>query len=220
MNRRYSLSSLIRATVVFIGLMLAHSAWAAGAASAAPDKLITNLFNEVTSRIQQDKAQIAADKNHLITIGEEVLLPYVSFETMSRQILGKNWRNITPEQQKRYTAAFQNRVSTSIVAQYDPAKEYLLVITSSRASDAGDRAVVNSDVTEKGAAQKYQISYKLFLDKKTGHWQVYDMAVDGISVLQSYKTASAEDFRRNGIEYMIAQLEKPQESSTTAQAKP
>lgn len=172
-----------------------------------PDQLITNLFNEVTNRVQKDEAKVVADKTHLITIGNEVLVPYVSFQTMAKQILGKNWRKISAEQQKRYTEAFRERVSTSIVNQYDPAKKYDLKVTGSRMNETGDRAAVNSEVFERQTGKKYLISYKLFLEKKTSRWQVYDVAVEGVSVLQSFKTASAEDFKRNGIEYMIAQLQ-------------
>lgn len=192
--------------LVWAAIMVVVPVFAAGKL-AAPDQLIKDLFNQVTSRIQQDEAKVRADKNHLITIGNEVLVPFVSFETMSKQILGKNWRKISAEQQKRYTDAFRQRVSTSIVAQYDPDKRYDLTITGFRTNEAGDRAAVNSEVVERQTGKKYLISYKLFVDRKTTRWQVYDVAVEGVSVLQSFKTASAEDFRRNGIEYMIAQLQ-------------
>lgn len=213
---------LYRPLVTLAVLLVSFGALTARAeAMVPPDKLITNLFNEVNTRMQNDKAKIAADKSHLVVIGEEVLVPYVSFETMAKQILGKNWRKISPDQQDRYTVAFKERVSSSIVAQYDPAKQYALQITGSRTNDKGDRAMVSSDVTDKTTGQKYQISYKLFTDKKVNRWQVYDVAVDGVSVLQSFKSASAEDFKRNGIEYMIAQLERaPDTAAETTSAKP
>jgi len=208
---------LYRFIVSLAVLLLSFSTWSARAdAMVPPDKLITNLFSEVNARMQKDQAKIAADKSHLVVIGEEVLVPYVSLETMAKQILGKNWRKISPDQQQRYTVAFKERVSSSIVAQYDPAKQYALQITGSRTNDQGDRAMVNSDVTDKTSGQKYQISYKLFTDKKINRWQVYDVAVDGVSVLQSFKSASAEDFKRNGIEYMIAQLEKSPDAAADA----
>lgn len=177
----------------------------------SPDQLIIKLFKQVSQRVKQDEAKIMEDKAHLIQIGEELLVPYVSFETMAKQILGKNWRKITPDQQKRYTLAFKERVSSTIIAQYDPGKDYELIITGSRTNDAGDRAAVSSELTEKQSGKKYQISYRLFLDKKLKRWQVYDVAADGVSVLQSFKSASAEEFKRNGIEYMIAQLSKAPE---------
>lgn len=210
-------SRLLCGLMAGLTLLFSSAAWSANVIP--PDQLITNLFNEVNARIQKDQDRIAADKKHLVVIGEEVLVPYVSFETMAKQILGKNWRKITTDQQKRYTIAFKERVSSSIVAQYDPSKQYQLVITGQRKNEQGDRAMVNSDVTEKQSGKKYQISYKLYVDNKSKQWQVYDVAVDGISVLQSFKTASAEDFRRNGIEYMIAQLGQPQDATQAASGK-
>lgn len=218
-----ALSVFKRGLLVGLLAVFAFPALAAGKAEVIPpDQLITNLFNEVSQRIRQDEARIAEDKTHLVTIGDEMLVPYVSFETMAKQILGKNWRKITPDQQKRYTVAFKERVSSSIVAQYDPSKDYLLEVSGYRTNDAGDRAAVNSELMEKQSGKKYQVSYKLFIDKKTKRWQVYDVAMDGVSVLQSFKTASAEDFKRNGIEYMIAQLSRAPEpdAGKTAQAKP
>lgn len=176
-----------------------------------PDKLIESLFKAVNERLNADADKIAADRNYLIEIGNEMLAPYVSFETMAKQILGKNWRKITPEQRTRYTDAFQQRVSTTMVSQYDPSKKYDLDVTGHRLNKKGDRAAVNSVVTEIGSAEKHNISYKLFKNRKTNDWQVYDVVVEGVSVLQSFKTASAEDFKQNGIEYMIAQLENSEQ---------
>ena len=218
MNIQFPVKKPLRQISALILLLL--SAWmvhAAEASAPGPDKLIVQLFNEVSGRIKQDEQKIQEDKGHLVLIGEEVLVPYVSFETMAKQILGKNWRKITPDQQNRYTHAFKDRVSSAMVAQYDPGKEYQMDITGFRTNDTGDRAMVNSEVTEKKTGQKYQISYKLYQDKKTSKWLVYDVAMDGVSVLQSFKTASAEDFKRNGIEYMIAQLEKPPEPASNDQ---
>lgn len=187
-----------------------------------PDQLINSLFDEINQRLKADHDKIAADKNYLITIGDEVLVPYVSFETMAKQILGKNWRKITPDQRTRYTNAFRQRVSVSVITQYDPGKQYNLEVTGSRQNDAGDRAAVSSVVTDTKTGQKYNIAYKLFKDPATSRWQVYDIVVEGVSVLQSFKTASAEDFKQNGIEKMISELlnseDKPSSEAKSTEA--
>lgn len=205
-----SLVSIVVAAVLGLSSAYANS-------SIEPDQLINSLFEEVNDRLNKDQDKIAADKKHLITIGDEVLAPYVSFETMAKQILGKNWRKITPEQRVRYTEAFRQRVSVSLVSQYDPTKKYILEVTGSRQNDKGDRAAVSSVVTESNTGEKYNISYKLYVDRKSKNWQVYDIVVEGVSVLQSFKTASAEDFKKNGIEYMIAQLQNTEEAKSSAQ---
>ena len=203
----------IRNPIILLVLFVVGMANVYATEDTAPDQLINNLFVEINDRINKDQEKISADKTHLITIGDEVLSPYVSFETMAKQILGKNWRKITPEQRVRYTEAFRQRVSVSLVSQYDPSKTYNLEVTGSRQNEQGDRAAVSSVVTETTTGEKYNISYKLFVDRKSKNWQVYDVVVEGVSVLQSFKTASAEDFKRNGIEYMIAQLQSTESQS-------
>lgn len=203
-QRITQLLSIVVACFVFGGLVQAQEV-------SQPDKLVESLFETMNKRLQDDADKIEADRDHLIEIGNEILAPYVSFETMAKQILGKNWRKITPEQRTRYTQAFRQRVSVAMVSQYDPTKKYNLLVTGHRLNTKGDRAAVGSEVTEIGSANKYNISYKLFKSRKTNNWQVYDVVVEGVSVLQSFKTASAEDFKRNGIEYMIAQLENQEE---------
>ncbi|MCG8537537.1 MAG: ABC transporter substrate-binding protein [Pseudomonadales bacterium] len=206
--------SIQRIGEFFIALLvvIGVSSGAFAADTSAPDKLISSLFEGVNERLKQDADKIAADRNHLIVIGDELLAPYVSFETMSKQILGKNWRKISPDQRKRYTEAFRQKVSFSVVSQYDPTKKYDMEVTGQRLNDKGDRAAVSSVVTDLSNANKLNISYKLFKSRKTNNWQVYDVVVEGVSVLQSFKTASAEDFKRNGIEYMIAQLQNEKEA--------
>lgn len=206
--------SIQRVGQFFIALLVVMgvSSGAFAADTSSPDKLISSLFEGVNERLKQDADKIAADRNHLIVIGDELLAPYVSFETMSKQILGKNWRKISPDQRKRYTEAFRQKVSFSVVSQYDPTKKYDMEVTGQRLNDKGDRAAVSSVVTDLSNANKLNISYKLFKSRKTNNWQVYDVVVEGVSVLQSFKTASAEDFKRNGIEYMIAQLQNEKDT--------
>lgn len=206
-------------TALIFGVCLLISPWAS-AQNEDPGKLINTLFEKINERLNAEQDKIAADKTYLITIGNEMLAPYVSFETMAKQILGKNWRKITPDQRRRYTDAFRERVSVSMVSQYDPTRQYDLNVTGSRTNDRGDRAAVSSVVTDKSTGEQHNISYKLYVDRETGNWQVYDVVVEGVSVLQSFKTASAQDFKQNGIEHMIAQLENGSASQQQETANP
>lgn len=199
----------ISAVIKYFGLMLALL-WGtqALAAPTAPDQLITNLFNESTKRAKEEQEAVKKDRSRLIQLGEEIVVPYVSFEKMSKQILGKYWRTITPDQQARFTKAFKERVASTLVERYDPEKEWSLKILGSSTASGGKIALVKSQITDVTAAQKYLISYRFFLDPKSGKWMVFDVIVEGVSVLSSFQTAAAEEMRRGGIETLISQLEK------------
>jgi phospholipid transport system substrate-binding protein len=177
------------------------------AAPTSPDQLITSLFNTSIERLRAEDAAIQKDRNRLVTLADEIVVPYVSFEKMAKQILGKNWRNITPDQQQRFTTAFKNRLATLLVEKYDPKKEWKLKITNTRIAPDGRIAVVGSEITDVTAAKVYAISYRFFKDPKADKWMVFDVIVEGISVLTSFQTACAEEYRKSGIESLIKQME-------------
>lgn len=206
-SRKWQWASVSRLLGVVLGVFLALNSYAATTKGVEPDALINQLFAEMNERLQSEKEQIAEDRKLLVAIGEEVLGPYVSFDKMAKQILGKHWRNITDEQQDRYTKAFKNRVSFAMASQYDPEQKYGLDVTGARFNSSKSKALVKSEVTNESNGKKYLIDYKLYYNKNTDVWQVYDVIVEGVSMLQSFKTASNEQMSRKGIEFLIAQLE-------------
>ncbi len=192
--------------VLLSGILSLASAVQA-ATEVAPGKLVENLFNEMNEKLQANQEEVEADSSRLLALGNEVLGPYVAFDKMAKKVLGKHWKKITKDQQERYTKAFKERVSLAMVSQYDPSKHYDLKVTGERRNKKGNLVLVKSSVKEVSGASSYLIDYKLYQNKKTQKWQVYDVIVEGISVLQSFKSASAEEIKKNGIEKLIEQLE-------------
>lgn len=191
----------------FVALTLGWFNTAYALQADTPDSTIDQLFVEMNERLTAEKEAIAKDRNRLVEIGEEVLGPYVSFDKMAMQILGKHWRKLTPDQKKRYVKAFKNRVSYAIASRYDPKEKYDLKLKGARYSRDKRKSLVKSQVANQNTGKKYLIDYKLFFDKKTSKWRVYDVVAEGVSVLQSFKSASNETMARQGIESLIKQLE-------------
>lgn len=200
------ISAAFKTFCLLLAMLLGMQAWAA---SLPPDQLIVNLFNTSISRVKQEQDAIKKDRHRLIDLAEEVVVPYVSFDKMSKQILGKYWRTITPDQQARFTKAFKERVATTLIERYDSGKEWSLkIVGQPKISTDGMIALVNSEITDVTAAKKYAISYRFFHDEKTDKWMVFDVIVEGVSVLSSFQTAASEQMNKAGIESLISQLEK------------
>ncbi|PCJ44912.1 MAG: hypothetical protein COA99_06350 [Moraxellaceae bacterium] len=204
MNKKGFFSQLVLS--LLLGLVVSINSFATSTDYQEPGVMVNLLFDEMNAQILFDKDKIEADKGHLLALGHRVLSPYVSFDKMAKQVLGKHWRKITKDQQQRFIEAFKARVSVAMATQYDPNKKYTLDVIGERRNKKGDRALVKSKVREIGGASNYAISYKFYLGKKTKVWRVYDVIVEGISILQSFKSASAEEIKKNGIEKLIEQL--------------
>ncbi|CBL44630.1 Putative signal peptide protein, possibly related to toluene tolerance [gamma proteobacterium HdN1] len=192
--------------IVIASLVFANSVWAA-ATPTPPDQLITELFDTSTAKLKQEQAAIKANPQRLVDIADEIVAPYVSFEKMAKQILGKNWRNITPDQRTRFTEAFKARISKVLVERYDADKQWSLRLLGTKLSPNGKIALVNSEITDLTVGKKYAISYRLFLDDKTNKWMAFDVIAEGVSVLTSFQTAVADQMSKTGIEPIIRQLE-------------
>lgn len=85
--------------------------------------------------------------------------------------------------------------------------DYDLEVSGYLTNEKKTRSSVKGEVSESDGAEKFIVSYRRYLDQKTNCWNVYDLVSEGVSILRSFKSASAEDYKRNGIEYMIAQME-------------
>ena len=103
MNRR-TLSHFITA---LLSVTLFASVPLARAAEEAPDALIKRVSGEVLDKIKSDKSIQAGDLNKVITLVDSQVMPSVNFTRMTASAVGRNWRQATPEQQKRLQDEFK-----------------------------------------------------------------------------------------------------------------
>jgi phospholipid transport system substrate-binding protein len=171
-----------------------------------PEHLVVDLFSKLTKVLAANKEALKNDPEFINELAEKYLDPQVSYDKMAKQILGKNWKKITPKQQTQYTQAFQSKLARLMVEYYNPDMNYQMTISSHRYNSKKTLVVVNSDMLNTKDATNYKISYKLFHDKDQDKWMLYDIIGEGVSILQSFKKAAEEDFKKHGIEYMIDDL--------------
>lgn len=123
------------------------------------------------------------------------------FESMSRFILGPNWNTSTPEQKKRfvelYTGILQNTYIERIEAYTDEKVKYI----SEKVK--GDKAAVETAIVSSG--KEIPVEYKLWLDK--GDWRVYDVTIEGVSLVRNFQDSYKGVIRKDGIDGLIAQME-------------
>ena len=124
---------------------------------------------------------------------------------MSRRVLGKHWPRATEAQQRRFTEEFQAllmRTYATGVREYSTLKLDFLPM---RVSDDGERVTVRVQVQTKGGVQ-VPINYEMYASD--GGWKVYDVAIDGISLVINYRASFTEEIRAGGIEGLIERLSR------------
>jgi phospholipid transport system substrate-binding protein len=182
---------------VLLGLLLAAGA---AAAQTAPDALVKSTADEVLALMRQHK-----DPNTRITLAEQKILPHFDFERMTRLAVGRPWRDASPEQQRALERGFRslliNTYSQAISEGVTPADRIEVKSTQG----AGDEVLVPTVVHRTG---KPPVAVDYRLARKEGRWTVYDVMVEQVSLIQTYRGTFASEIARSGIDGLIRSLEQ------------
>jgi phospholipid transport system substrate-binding protein len=184
-----------------------------GAEELAPDALVNKITADVLTAIQQDRVLRAGDHKKALALAEEKVLPYLDFARMTRLTLGKSWRAAAPEQREVLTREFRTlliRTYSSAIRAYEG---QTLLVEPLRMTPGETDVRVRSRYLKPGS-QPVPVEYAMA--KMQEGWKVYDIVVDGVSLVTTYRGTFEEEIGRSGIDGLIAKLrEKNHRVSTT-----
>ncbi len=203
--------SLLRLMTLAMSLVFFTQVAAANADE--PRTMLESVSKQLLVTLKSEQTQLHNEPQRLFTIVDEVLVPHVDLETMSRWVLGKHWRTATPEQRTRFTAEFRTlMVRFYVSALLDDPKQIDTILAHSEtiitflpSSDGTDakRSTVRSEVHIPNGPV-VPVVFNLHL--KDGAWRVFDVNVDGISLITNYRNSFAQQVAQSGLDALITDL--------------
>ena len=202
--------SLIAMLVLLLGL---H----APTAMAAPDpQQAQALVKDVTQRMLEVLRNEAGDSGssveQLRQKMDEIVAPNLDFITMTKLAVGRHWRQATDDQKRTLVTEFRELLIRTYAQALDEYNNQELEVLPLRPSPHEDRVRVRTRVIQQDGPE-IPVDYSLRYDD--GEWQVYDIVVDGISLVTNYRSTFASEIQRSGIDGLIATLEQKNASNTT-----
>ncbi len=187
-----------------------------------PDQLVKTTIDEVLTIVEQDKAIQGGDQGKILALVEARILPHFDFTRMTRLALGKYWRQATPEQQRTLEKEFRTllvRSYTSAISPetYSKYKGYSVAYLPLH-MQPGDAEVTVRTRISRPDAQPIPVDYDLA--KAQDGWKVYDVAVDGVSLVINYRNSFAVIVRDHGIDGLIRVLVEKNRTASPAPAAP
>jgi phospholipid transport system substrate-binding protein len=196
-------------TLLAVGLLLSLFALPATAAEAAPQILIQDATNEMLQSLKDNKTRLEEDPSVIYGLVQEILMPNFDFEKMSKLALGKNWRKASAEQRDRFTEEFRLllvRTYSTAMLEYTDEKINFLPF---RDDVAKKKVKVKMEILQAGGPS-IPMSLSMYLDKEEA-WKVYDVKIDGISLVTNYRSTFATEIRNGGMDKLIERLAKRNE---------
>ncbi len=128
--------------------------------------------------------------------------PYFDFREMARRALGKPWKKLSEEQRKDFVATFRELLERSYgnrLSEYHNQK-----VTYGSVKTKGRIAIVHSEVVDE--SKRTPVLYKL-VHRKNG-WRVYDIKVEGISMVSTFRNDFKQAVSQKGLDGFLADLKK------------
>lgn len=188
--------------------LLTSSAWVR-AADEAPDALIKRVSAEVLDTIKSDKAVQAGDMDRVISLVDSKVIPNVNFTRMTASAVGRNWRQATPEQQKRLQEEFKILLIRTYSGALSQVKDQTLNVKPLRAAPTDTEVVVRTEVLGRG--DPIQLDYRM--EKTATGWKIYDLNVLGVWLVETYRTQFAQEINAKGVDGLIASLAQRNKSN-------
>jgi phospholipid transport system substrate-binding protein len=127
-----------------------------------------------------------------------------SFKEMSKRSLGKNWKKRSPAEKKEFTHVFRDLIQNSYFSKMETYTDEKIVYDKEKTK--GKSSIVKTFVITKTATE-IPIDYRLKQNKK-GEWMVYDIVVEGISLVSNYRSSFASELSKGSFGDLVASLKK------------
>jgi phospholipid transport system substrate-binding protein len=157
-------------------------------------------LNAVFAVLENNDLEIQAKQKEI----EAVVTPMFDFPLMAKLSLGKkHWTGLTSENKDRFTALFVKRLRQSYLDKLTAYTDEKVVYGS--AVEVDKKVHISTDLVSKGS--KISMLYKLYTSKS--EWRIYDIEIQGVSIIRSYRSQFNEILKNGTFEDLIAKMEKP-----------
>jgi phospholipid transport system substrate-binding protein len=168
-----------------------------------PDELVKKVTDEVIAAVKGDKQLAAGDKEKALKLAEEKVLPLIDFREATRLAVGRAWSRASTEQQEQLSAEFRRllvRTYSNAISRYEG--QTMQVLPSRHKPEDKDVTVRNQYLRPGQAAM--HVDYSMY--KTSEGWKIYDIVVEGVSLVITYRSEFGAIVKESGIDGLIKRL--------------
>jgi len=187
-------------------LMLVGAAWSQVVQAQpieSPSVLLERTSRQVIKILKDDHELLKKEPGRVYKIIDNYILPHLDEITMAKLALGKNWKKATKSQKRAFVAEFRNLLvrtySKSLIEFSDQEINFFPV----KLAPGTTRTSVKAVVIQPGGPS-IPMAYRVRI--KNNAWKVYDIKIDGISLVTSYRGTFTQEVRKSGMDGLLKYL--------------
>jgi len=176
--------------------------------TATPDDVVKATAEGVISHIESNRSILEDHPEKIYDMVYELVIPRFDFISMSKWVLGKHWKTASEAQRLEFITQFKAllvRTYARALLEYSGQK---IKYYPAEQNPQSNLAVVKTELTSSSSAQ-LPILYRMH--QKNEEWKVVDVAVDGVSLVTTYRGSFATQIKKNGFDSLLKELSKKNE---------
>jgi phospholipid transport system substrate-binding protein len=170
-----------------------------------PEELVRKVTGDVLETIRNDKDLQAGDRKKALALAEQKVLPHIDFREAAQLAVGKSWHAATPAQRDQLVSEFRAmlvRIYSNAVGVY---RGQTMRVFPARLEPGATETTVRNHYLRSGRPPVV-VEYAM---RKTGNgWKIYDIVVEGVSLVLTYRAEFDNVARQSGIDGLIKRLQE------------
>lgn len=179
------------------------SALPASADDHPAEVLVRNTADKILTSLRAEREVVTKDNKRVFELVDNIIFTHFDFNKMAAWVLGKHWRTAKPEQKVQFTEQFKILLVRTYSKALVDNMDRNIVYQPLRAKEGADDVTVHTEIPQDGGFP-LPINYSMYL--KDGNWLVYDVDIDGISMVKNYRTTFGAEINKGDIDALIKKL--------------
>ena len=171
---------------------------------AGPTEVVQNAAQGMLGDLDRDREGYRRDPQKVAQLVDKYLLPHFDTQFAATLVLGAHGRSATPEQRKRFVDAFYHSLLNNYGSALVEFTSDRLKIFPTKVDPDATRATVRTEVKR---ANGDRVAVNYYMRKTPQGWKAWDVVIDGISYVNSYRTDFGEQIELQGLDAVIRRLE-------------
>lgn len=193
---RTNIKKILPALLLPVFLLLLVQSTAFAAHSPARTEL-EKTINLVLDELKKPELKNPATRNAVLQRVEVIVRTMFSFQELSMRSVGPEWKNFTPDQKTRFTAAFETLLRETYLEKLDGYNGEQVNYTG-ELNLGSNRVEIQTIVNIKN--KPVPVNYRMI---QRGRWVVYDVVIEGVSMVANYRGQFQNVLAKNGVEKLI-----------------
>ncbi len=198
-------NKILMTTAISIFVMMA-AVFSAFADSGSPVGVLKNIADQMIADLKRHKITLKSNRQYVYSLAYKLVVPHVDVDEMSRRVLPpQTWSKASPSERSTFEHQFiellVHTYASALASYTDQTVQFYPV----RGGYQGRSTVeVNSQITSASGAPPVNVKYRLI--NAGGAWKLFDMSVEGVSVIESFRSQFADDLSQGNISTLTKHL--------------